>query len=142
MARSRHLELDTPHSVSRMALTKFLNIYVFVLGWYWAFGWVLISSNRAPEYPLPQPVWFALCTSLCMLGLVIMMGGGRAEVLYPEAAPPTDHGRYVQHRPPPKLSWRHDDLRIVRLDGWRQHVAIRGMGRLSSRTWWLTPFVL
>ena len=44
-----------------------------VLAWYWLIGWLLISGTVQPTYPLPQPAWFALCVSLCILGCVIMM---------------------------------------------------------------------
>ncbi len=44
-----------------------------MLGWYWVFGWLLISGTVRPVYPLPDHVWFALCISLCMLGSVIMI---------------------------------------------------------------------
>jgi protein-S-isoprenylcysteine O-methyltransferase Ste14 len=50
-----------------------INAYVGVLGWYWVFGWLLISGTSNPDYPLPDGAWFALCVSLCMLGTVIMI---------------------------------------------------------------------
>lgn len=40
-----------------------------VLGWYWVFGWLLISAVATPAYPLPDYAWF----SLCILGCVIMI---------------------------------------------------------------------
>ena len=50
-----------------------INAYVGVLGWYWLFGWLLISGTSSPDYPLPEGAWFALCVSLCMTGTVIMI---------------------------------------------------------------------
>jgi protein-S-isoprenylcysteine O-methyltransferase Ste14 len=47
--------------------------FVGVLGWYWVFGWLLISGVSQPHYPLPDGAWFALCISLCMLGTTIMI---------------------------------------------------------------------
>jgi hypothetical protein len=31
------------------------------LGWYWVFGWLLISRVARPAYPLPDYAWFGLC---------------------------------------------------------------------------------
>lgn len=50
-----------------------INAFVFVLGLYWVFGWLLISGTSQPKYPLPDAMWFALCITLCMLGSVIMI---------------------------------------------------------------------
>ena len=44
-----------------------------VLGWYWVFGWLLISGVSQPDYPLVDGAWYALCISLCMTGTVIMV---------------------------------------------------------------------
>jgi protein-S-isoprenylcysteine O-methyltransferase Ste14 len=44
-----------------------------VLLTYWSFGWLLISGAAEPSYPLPEPVWFALCISLCILGCAVMI---------------------------------------------------------------------
>ena len=44
-----------------------------VLGWYWAFGWLLISGTAQPAYPLPEYAWYCLCISLCLIGSVIMI---------------------------------------------------------------------
>jgi len=44
-----------------------------VLFWYWVIGWLLISQPQTPIYPLPGPIWLALCISLCVLGCVIMI---------------------------------------------------------------------
>lgn len=43
------------------------------LGLYWSFGWLLISGVAQPHYPLPDPAWFCLCVSLCLIGSVIMI---------------------------------------------------------------------
>jgi protein-S-isoprenylcysteine O-methyltransferase Ste14 len=40
-----------------------------VLGWYWVFGWLLISGVARPAYPLPDWAWFCLC----IVGCVIMI---------------------------------------------------------------------
>ncbi|MBT8087644.1 MAG: hypothetical protein KJO46_06385, partial [Gammaproteobacteria bacterium] len=31
-----------------------------VLGWYWVFGWLLISGTSQPDYPLPDVAWYCL----------------------------------------------------------------------------------
>jgi protein-S-isoprenylcysteine O-methyltransferase Ste14 len=49
-----------------------INAFAGVLGWYWVFGWLLISGTSQPQYPLPDGAWFALCISLCLVGTVIM----------------------------------------------------------------------
>ncbi len=49
-----------------------LNSILAVLGWYWLFGWLLISG-RGGDYPLDDKVWFALAISMSTLGMVIMM---------------------------------------------------------------------
>lgn len=42
------------------------------LGAYWLAGWLVISGTSPLDYPLPDNIWFALCTGLCLLGCVIM----------------------------------------------------------------------
>ncbi|MFU8832888.1 MAG: hypothetical protein ACNA7J_12135, partial [Wenzhouxiangella sp.] len=50
-----------------------INAFIGVLGWYWVFAWLLVSSVADPVYPLPEPAWYALCISLCLIGSTIMM---------------------------------------------------------------------
>lgn len=57
----------------RVPVIGAMNMFVFALGWYWVFGWLLISGVSRPTYPLPQPVWFAVCLTLFSVGLVIML---------------------------------------------------------------------
>lgn len=57
----------------RITIGGGINAFLGVLGWYWVFGWLLISGTSQPDYPLPDGAWFALCISLCMLGTVIMI---------------------------------------------------------------------
>ena len=40
---------------------------------YWSFGWLIISGTVVPHYPLPEPAWFALCITLCILGCALMI---------------------------------------------------------------------
>ncbi len=57
----------------RITIAGGINAFLGVLGWYWVFGWLLISGFSDPTYPLPEPAWFALCISLCLVGTVIMI---------------------------------------------------------------------
>ena len=50
-----------------------LNVFLWVLGLYWGFGWLLISRTAEPRYPLPVFAWYALCISLCMFGAALMI---------------------------------------------------------------------
>jgi protein-S-isoprenylcysteine O-methyltransferase Ste14 len=52
----------------RVTIAGGINTFVFVLGWYWVFGWLLIS-RPPPHYPLPDPAWFALAIALCIAGV-------------------------------------------------------------------------
>ena len=42
---------------ARATIAGGINAFVLVLGWYWAFGWLLVSATAAPRYPLPINVW-------------------------------------------------------------------------------------
>lgn len=44
----------------------------FGLAAYWLAGWFVISGTSTLDYPLPDTAWFALCTSICLLGCIIM----------------------------------------------------------------------
>ncbi|MGY6554941.1 MAG: methyltransferase family protein [Wenzhouxiangella sp.] len=57
----------------RITILGGVNAFLGVLGWYWVFGWLLISGLSDPTYPLPDPAWFALCITLCLVGSVIMI---------------------------------------------------------------------
>ena len=57
----------------RITILGGINAFLGVLGWYWVFGWLLISGLSDPVYPLPEAVWFALCITLCLVGSVIMI---------------------------------------------------------------------
>ncbi len=49
-------------------------LYVaFGLMMYWLAGWLVISGTAEQNYPLPAPIWFMLCVSVCILGCVIMV---------------------------------------------------------------------
>jgi len=69
----KDLAFPDPNWQIRITIGGGINAFLGVLGWYWVFGWLLISGTVRPVYPLPDNIWFALCISLCMLGSVIMI---------------------------------------------------------------------
>lgn len=62
-----------PNWQKKITIGGGINAFLGVLGWYWVFGWLLISGTAQPDYPLPDYAWFCLCITLCMLGSVIMI---------------------------------------------------------------------
>ncbi len=58
---------------ARVTIGGAINAFVLVLGWYWLFGWLLISGAVQPDYPLPDAAWYCLCISLCIVGCTIMI---------------------------------------------------------------------
>ena len=69
----KDLAFPDPSWQVKVTLAGGLNAFLSVLVWYWVFGWLLISGTSQPDYPLPDPAWFCLCISLCLLGSVIMI---------------------------------------------------------------------
>jgi protein-S-isoprenylcysteine O-methyltransferase Ste14 len=69
----KDLAFPDPGWQKRITIVGGINAFLGVLGWYWVFGWLLISGWADPVYPLPEPAWFALCISLCLIGSVIMI---------------------------------------------------------------------
>lgn len=57
----------------RITLLGGINAFVFVLGPYWIFGWILISGFSQPAYPLPDYAWYGLCITLSMFGSALMI---------------------------------------------------------------------
>ncbi len=57
----------------RITIAGGINAFVGVLGWYWVFGWLLVSGTSQPDYPLPDYAWYCLCVSLCIVGCAIMI---------------------------------------------------------------------
>jgi protein-S-isoprenylcysteine O-methyltransferase Ste14 len=68
----KDMAFPDPGWQARITLGGGINAFVGVLGWYWVFGWLLISGPQ-PDYPLPEGAWFALCISLCIIGTSIMI---------------------------------------------------------------------
>lgn len=69
----KDLAFPDPNWQHRITIGGGINAFLGVLGWYWVFGWLLISGVSQPAYPLPDYAWFCLCLSLCILGCVIMI---------------------------------------------------------------------
>ena len=62
-----------PNWQRRITIGGGINAFLGVLGWYWVFGWLLISGASVPDYPLSDGAWYALSISMCMIGSVIMI---------------------------------------------------------------------
>jgi protein-S-isoprenylcysteine O-methyltransferase Ste14 len=69
----KDMAFPDPNWQKRITIGAGINAFLFVLGPYWLFGWLLISGVSQPDYPLPQYAWYALCVSLCILGCVVMI---------------------------------------------------------------------
>ena len=74
----KDLAFPDPNWQKRITIGAGINAFLFVLGPYWLFGWLLISGVSQPDYPLPQYAWYALCVSLCILGCVVMMAAAES----------------------------------------------------------------
>ena len=67
------LTFPDPNFHKRIPIGAGIVNFFSVLGWYWVFGWLLISGVSWPSYPLPDYIWFCLCVSLCNMGCVVMI---------------------------------------------------------------------
>jgi protein-S-isoprenylcysteine O-methyltransferase Ste14 len=70
---TKDLAFPDPGWQARITVGGGVNAFLGVLGWYWVFGWLLISGVSASDYPLSDGAWFALCISLTVLGTAIMV---------------------------------------------------------------------
>ena len=96
----KDMAFPDPNWQRRITIGGGVNAFLAVLGWYWVFGWLLISGVSDPDYPLPDAAWFALCVSLCILGCSIMIAADAQKffTLRLEAGLITDGMfRYVRH---------------------------------------------
>ena len=69
----KDLAFPDPAWQKRVTIAGGINAFLGVLGWYWVFGWLLISGTSSPDYPLAEPAWLALCTLMCLVGTAIMV---------------------------------------------------------------------
>lgn len=143
-----------------------INAFALVLGWYWLFGWLLISGTSQPHYPLPDFAWFCLCISLCIMGCVIMIAADAQKffTLRERRGLITDGmHRYIRH--PNYLGemlvygsfalmvWHWLPVLVLAVV-WSCVFAVNMLIKEASmsrypewagykkRTWWLVPFVL
>jgi protein-S-isoprenylcysteine O-methyltransferase Ste14 len=149
----------------RVTIAAGINVYLLVLGWYWAFGWILISGQSPPDYPLPEPVWFALCIGLCVLGLVIMMAADAQKYftlrvrrhlittgMFSVVRHPNYLGEMMIYGAFALMVWRSLPFIVLALV-WTLCLAVNmvlkemSMSRYPeweayrARTWWLVPYV-
>ena len=69
----KDIAFPDPSWQQRITIASGIAAFASVLGWYWVFGWLLISGTAQLTYPLPDPAWYCLCISLCILGCAIMI---------------------------------------------------------------------
>src|SRR5215468_8701616 len=69
----KDLAFPDPNFQKRITIGAGIASFASVLGWYWVFGWLLISGAARPAYPLPDYAWFYLCISISILGNVVMI---------------------------------------------------------------------
>ncbi|GAB4175789.1 MAG: hypothetical protein Kow0020_11520 [Wenzhouxiangellaceae bacterium] len=69
----KDLAFPDPAWQRRVTIGGGLMAFVGVLGWYWLFGWLLISGTADAAWPLPAAMWQGLCVLLCLLGCAIMI---------------------------------------------------------------------
>ena len=162
----KDLAFPDPNWQKRITIGAGINAFLFVLGPYWLFGWLLISGVSQPDYPLPQYAWYALCVSLCILGCVVMIAADAQKffTLRVRRGLITDGvHRYVRH---PNylgemmiygsfamMAWHWLPV-VVLAWVWLGLFAVNMVLKEASmsrypewaaykkRTWWLLPFVL
>lgn len=161
----KDLAFPDPAWQKRVTIGGGINAFVFVLGWYWAFGWLLISRTAQPEYPLTDGAWFGLCIGLCMIGGAIMIAADAQKYFTLRARPGLivdGMFRYVRH--PNYLGemmiygsfalmvWHWLPalvLAFIWITLFATNMAIKeaslsrhpGWAEYRRRSWWLLPFV-
>jgi protein-S-isoprenylcysteine O-methyltransferase Ste14 len=150
----------------RVTFMGAINSFLFVLGPYWLFGWLLISGRGAENYPLPDNAWYCLCISLCMIGCVVMIAADAQKhftLKYKKGLITTGMHRYIRH--PNYLGemmiygslalmvWHWFPLLIL-LWVWLSVFAVNmtlketSMSRYpewveyKKKSWWLVPFII
>jgi protein-S-isoprenylcysteine O-methyltransferase Ste14 len=96
----KDMAFPDPAWQKRITLAGGINAFLAVLGWYWVFGWLLISGVSTPNYPLPVGAWYALCISMCMLGSVIMIAADAQKYFTLQSQPgliTNGMHRYIRH---------------------------------------------
>ena len=162
----KDLAFPDPSWQKRVTIGGGINAFIFVLGWYWVFGWLLISRTVQPDYPLADGAWFCLCISLCVLGSAIMIGADAQKYFTLRARPGliTD-GMFRHVRHPNYLGemmiygsfalmvWHWIPALVLAFVGctlFAPNLVMKeaslsrhsGWAEYRKRTWWLLPFVL
>lgn len=84
----------------KITLLGGVNAFLGVLGWYWVFGWLLISGTSSPDYPLSNGAWYALCIGMCLIGCVIMIAADAQKfytLQFKRGLITTGMHRYIRH---------------------------------------------
>jgi protein-S-isoprenylcysteine O-methyltransferase Ste14 len=137
-----------------------------MLAVYWSFGWLLISGTARPAYPLPEPAWFSICISLCILGCSLMIAADAQKyfTLRVQRGLITDGvHRYVRHPNYAGEMLVYGSLAMMVWHWWpvfvlafiwttifATNMAMKesslarhtGWSEYKRRTWWLVPYVL
>jgi protein-S-isoprenylcysteine O-methyltransferase Ste14 len=96
----KDISFPDPAWQKKITLGGGFNAFATVLGWYWVFGWLLISGTSVPDYPLADGAWYALCISMCMIGSVIMIAADAQKYFtlrYRRGLIQTGMHRYIRH---------------------------------------------
>jgi protein-S-isoprenylcysteine O-methyltransferase Ste14 len=155
-----------PNWQKRITIAGGLNAFLGVLGWYWVFGWLLISGTSQPAYPLPDFAWYCLCVSLCIVGCAIMIAADAQKyfTLRVQRGLITDGmHRYVRHPnylgeimiygsfammvwhwlPVIVLAWVWLGVFVVNMIMKEASMSrYPEWAEYRKRTWWLIPFVI
>jgi len=155
-----------PSWQKRITIGGGIMAFAAVLGWYWVFGWLLISGTSSPDYPLPDGAWYALCISLCILGCTIMIAADAQKFFTLRERPGliTDGMfRYVRHPnylgeiviygsfvlmvwhwlPVLVLAWVWLGVFAVNMNLKEASLSRHpGWAKYRARTWWLVPGML
>lgn len=162
----KDLAFPDPAWQVRVTIGAGINAFVLVLGWYWLFGWLLISGTVRPSYPLPEFAWYCLCISLCILGCAIMIAADAQKYFTLRLRPGliTDGMyKYIRHPnylgemliygslalmvwhwlPALVLAWVWTTLFAVNMVMKEASLSRHpGWAEYRKRSWWLLPFVL
>jgi protein-S-isoprenylcysteine O-methyltransferase Ste14 len=162
----KHLAFPDSKWQVRVTLAGGLNTFLGVLGWYWVFGWLLISGRSRLAYPLPDKVWFCLCITLCLVGCAIMIAADAQKNFTLRIRPGliTDGMfRHVRHPnylgeiliygsfalmvwhwlPALVLAWVWFGIFAVNMVLKEASLSRHpGWAEYRKRTWWLIPFML
>ncbi|TXH87787.1 MAG: DUF1295 domain-containing protein [Rhodoferax sp.] len=162
----KDMAFPDPNWQKRITLGAGINAFLFVLGPYWLFGWLLIAGVSKPVYPLPEYAWYCLCITLCMFGSVLMIAADAQKffTLRVQRGLITDGvHRYIRHPnylgemmiygsfallawhwlPVLVLAWVWGGLFAVNMVLKEASMSrYPGWTAYKKRSWWLLPFIL